>query len=112
MAVRSTLLVHVAGTASTTAQTVFTCPPGRTALAKDIALRNRSASSAVLSLFIDDGSTLVMVMRRVTASQELVESPGRFLVLEPGDRLTVVASTSSTEYSLSVSGALLLGEPE
>lgn len=112
MAVRSRGLAHVNGTAGGVATTLFTVPAGRTAIVREIVLRNRGATAATLSVFVRRSSVTISVARRTLASQEVAEITGRALVLEPFDDLQVVASAEGTLYSLSASGSLLLGAPE
>ena len=90
--------------AGTNATTLYTCPTGRTALARSIRLANNTTNTATATLSWTDSSAGATFMLDTTRAvypvgAETVGNDGDIVVLEPGDTLHVTASDTDTIHA-------------
>lgn len=90
--------------AGTSATTLYTCPTGRTAVARSIRLANNTTNTATVTVSWTDsssGSTFVLDTTRAVypTGAETVGNGGEVVVLESGDSLKVTASDAATIHA-------------
>lgn len=108
MPVRTKELGAVRSAAVATKLTVYTCPADMTAIVKDAAYWNGSAIGQALVLSITRGGVEFYVWAQTLASNEVLVDTPRFIVLEPGDVLSLHKTLTGTA-AVWVSGSELEG---
>lgn len=106
MAVRSSRLARGATTAGSTAF-VYTCPPGKTAIVKDVVLWGFVGGVTRFALYMTSGPTQVALVDQAIAGFQTARFGGLFAVLEPGDQLSVFSQGAVAQFW--ISGAELEG---
>lgn len=86
----------------------YTCPPGVTALVKDIRISALNGAVVRASVLLLSGAQNTSVIDRPLANLEVFSIQG-FMVLEPGDRIQTFAGGGGQDFQIWVSGAELQG---
>lgn len=106
MAVRTVTLAAGSTNPVNVEHVVYTCPPGRTAICKDVRIESNGAVGQAYLLLVRSGPIRVsLIGEALTAGQIRAMQP--WVVLEPGDQLRVFANTAS--FSFWISGTELEG---
>lgn len=89
---------------------LFTCPPDRVALLKDVVIRVPVGLNVAVILAVRVNGALPewVVFNGNISSVSSSNLAGRFIVLEDGDQLRLTCGVACTVYA---SGALLDGDP-
>jgi len=108
MPVRTARLAHGQTGAAGSTSTIYTCPPGKTGIVKDVRVTSSSATPQTVVLGVVSGPTTVWVLSHdFSASLVPIQTTG-FLVLEPGDHL-VISAAAAAGATFHISGAELEG---
>lgn len=111
MAHRTNRLGTFAGNVGSGGVVLFTCPTGRTAIAKDWTLQNTSAATASLRLLLRTSAGDVQVGEQSVGSNQAAQFSDRWVVVLPGEQLIAHCNPLNVTQKVQVSGVLLDGEP-
>lgn len=100
MPVRTAVLAHGVLSALNTFVVVYTCPGGRTAIAKDLRVSNNAVEATRVILAVLSGAEQTRVINTQVADGGTATGQG-FIVLEPGDQLTLFTGTNAVRYHVS-----------
>lgn len=111
MAVRSKALVVFFGVLPANALTaVWVCPPGRTAIMKELTVQPIFGATRDVVASVRRGSDLVPILRALQVPVgTLVTTLQRDIVLEPGDELVVSGGSTPDQWRVGAFGSLLAG---
>ena len=103
MAVRTKELGTAKGNVPPAILTIYTCPTGHTAILKDVT--GKIGGAATFLLFITRGVFTYTVIDRAAPAAEVITLTGRFIVLEPGDKLQCFWTTNNAGHQVWCTGS-------
>lgn len=100
MPVRTAVLAHGLHSDRNAVKVIYTCPGGRTAIAKDIRVSSRGPSSGFAIVTVVSGPVEVRIIA-LQLDPNVGTSAQGFIVLEPGDRIQIFIQSFDLEYHVS-----------
>jgi len=93
------------------AEFTYTVSSGRTAVVRTIVVVSNATAAGEFKWYVGTASTPTSIWQATIAAKSTLVFPG-WLALDPGDVLRCKVVTGQQNITVSVYGALLLGEPE